>query len=423
LTYFDYISNNATGIATKFQCNIESPIDWARSKLVSMPRGFDTLNFNSTYVMSDEKNQKINDMVDQLSGGVSYSSFFVSANISGSISKRVRNASSTGKTEGSLVIGSFATTRHVRTFERLYYDTDKLRALKEHIQREKKQQRIRAEERKYKEQERKKRVEEMLIRIDKEKAQKGKTAKQPVIRTEEEIKTEAEDQQGRVYIISEAIMGGVFVGFVHFLKTEATTEKQKRHDAQVGIGGGYMGSGANLDYKKSSEKVDLNSSANTRVEIEFICYGTVPGFARKDVPYKISEFKDLNPSNFQLSSQDEADIKSVNTFSERQEAMDKQRLKMQYAGTVISNAVRETITAEKPQKVHQIESLYEAFESWIELMKKDENAGVPVGFNYRVLTENDIKELLANADKKNVSPDEKTEKETTLEKGQTNISK
>jgi len=138
LTYFDYISNNATGIANKFQCNIESPIDWARSKLVSMPRGFDTLNFNSTYVMSDEKNQKINDMVDQLSGGVSYSSFFVSANISGSISKRVRNASSTGKTEGSLVIGSFATTRHVRTFERLYYDTDKLRALKEHIQREKK---------------------------------------------------------------------------------------------------------------------------------------------------------------------------------------------------------------------------------------------------------------------------------------------
>jgi len=191
-------------------------------------------------------------MVDQLSGGVSYSSFFVSANVAGSISKRVRNVSDTGKSEGSLVISSFATTRHVRTFESLYYDTDKFRALKDHLQNEKRNKKIRADHRLSKQQRRKERVAEMLKRIDNEKSikEKGKTTE--IKRKEED--EEYKGEEDRVYIISEAIMGGVFVGLVHFLKTEATKENQERKDNQISVGVGYTGSGVNFDKKEVVRK-------------------------------------------------------------------------------------------------------------------------------------------------------------------------
>jgi len=172
LNYFDYVTNEAVGTGSKFQCNVESPIDWTRSKMVSQKRGFDTLNFNSTYVFSDEKGQKIDDMVDQLSGGASFGSFFASLNVAGNISKRVSTVSSSGKSEGTLIIGSFATTRYVRAFESLHFDTEKLRGLKMHLLIEKNQQMKRVHDRKTKAKERKERVCKVLKDIQGEKMTK-----------------------------------------------------------------------------------------------------------------------------------------------------------------------------------------------------------------------------------------------------------
>jgi len=71
---------------------------------------------------------------------------------------------------------------------------------------------------------------------------------------------------------------------------------------------------------------------------------------------------------------------------------------MEDAGMAIANAARATETKEKSLNVHTMESLHEAFESFIEKMQNDPDCGIPIGFNYRNIDPEEVDQLVKDAD-------------------------
>jgi len=99
-----------------------------------MPRGFDSLTFNSQYTYVESSSEKVGDFVNQLAGNFSGSAaMLASVNMASCITQRIYSMNSTQKTEGTLLIGAFVTTRHVRTFKKMVYDPLKFRAVKKKI--------------------------------------------------------------------------------------------------------------------------------------------------------------------------------------------------------------------------------------------------------------------------------------------------
>jgi len=334
-----------------FVSTVESPIDWEKTKLTISERSFDSLKFHSTYVFTEHSSSSVDDFVGQLSGSGSFSGIFASANISSTISARLHSSSKSAGSKGTLLIGAFATTRYVRTFEKIYWDPDKLHSL--------------------------------------------------------EISAEEDPDDSAVQILSETIMGGVFIGLVHF-KSETNEKRELKKiaseaSARVGRSVGVVDSSVNVSSKSASEKEKMDSITNTNVDIEFICYGAVPGFSRKEVKYSLTELKNLNPSEMKLSQEDEQDVKDMvgrsgiyvpfSTDAKRAEITEKQRLKQANAQMLLINTIRESRETEKSQNIHTMESLYEAFESFIKQMKEDKSAGIPVGFNFRVIKNDEIQAM------------------------------
>jgi len=209
-------------------------------------------------------------------------------------------------------------------------------------------------------------------------------------------------------MLTETVMGGVFVGLVHFFmkeKQDRTLVKfVSEYANRIGISFGSAQANANTEMKFVSDLDSLCSIANIRVEIEFVSLGAMPQLNRHEVSYKLQEFQDLNPSKFELSQRDEKDIESLIGHHnlpplEHKRAVinEKYQLKMQCAQMVLMNAVRATKQVDKTHKVHTLESLYEAFESFISTMVNDEHSGVPFGFNYRQIHRLEISEAAMRA--------------------------
>jgi len=162
-------------------------------------------------------------------------------------------------------------------------------------------------------------------------------------------------------IITEVNLGGVFIGMIHIYSGSATSDQVKENFKQMA----EKMKTEQLFPQTSSDIYNITNIFNTRVEIEFISYGAHPTFTRHNVNFPMFDFKNLNPS-----------------------------LSVDNAQSIITNAIRETIAIERPQKIHSIESLYEAYESFNERMLNDVNAGFPIGYNYRSYSNIEIDQFL-----------------------------
>jgi len=270
--------------------------------------------------------------LDQMSGGFSGSmAAMTSVNFGGTITNRLHMMKTSQKVEGTLLIGAFATTRHVRTFKKMVIDPNKLHGLP------------------------------------------GKD---------------------KYVILTEAVMGGAFVGMIHFKKKEDKNRITLKSQTQVN-GESSIGDIANLlqqNFSKTSAmEIDtLASSAGLDIFIEFNCLGALPTLKRHEEKYSIMKYTNLNPSRFEVSKEEENEVKEISkALNGKRPAGElllehnmKRRIRERNAGIAFSNNFRETTTTEKALNVHTMESLHEAFESFLEQMQRDPDCGIPIGFNY-----------------------------------------
>ncbi|BBI18277.1 hypothetical protein [Neochlamydia sp. S13] len=361
-------------IFENFYQGVESPIDMARSQMEVQPRGFDSLHYSSQYIDMREELSEIHDRITHSSSATSASAgggwllFGGSASIAASnaASERLAQIKKEDIAEGVLVINALATTRHVRCFTDLQYDKRKLKII----------------------------LDAMKSPDDAELNRYGISKRDNVTK--------------EIYLLTEAVLGGSFTALVTFLNESKMNRRldkytNEREISTVARGGvKLLDWGVSAGYSNASqygiqtEDDVLRNVAGTKVTIEIISQGAMPVFAREIIEREIMKHLDLNPSNFELSKKDEGDAEIMAAGKEKEKAMVvyKRRMKMENAQVAVMNTYRGLTSTKEKQNIHSAQSVMEAYENFATQMTTDPDCGIPIGFNYQKLTEEEIKEIL-----------------------------
>lgn len=303
----------------------ESPIDFEASTYKVEPRGFDSIQYSSTFLDFDESEASTRDKLKQSSsaGSVSggYSGIFFSVSGSHSWSKaavdRVGAIRRQGHASGVLVINALVTTRHVRFFERTRYDLEKLKRLKEK----------------------------------------------------------------EVYILSEAVMGGAFSAIITYLHTESANRdldvQRRDQSSESDMSGKFLGYRASGHYSQQStdesSQDELGHRASSRVTIEFIAQGAIPQVARDQVVRETLKFADQSFQEYQMGGKEGA------------EGSSERRRQLQETAFAAANKVRETKASQAAKVIHSPSTVFSAYDDFSDQISSDPNAGIPIGFGYTLL--------------------------------------
>jgi cell division protein FtsB len=374
---------------TTFRAVAESPIDKEASVVQVLPWSFDSMTFRSNFISMESASSSsatkntASSSSSSFSASAEYNGFFVSGGahfsrtVSEAIASRLTEIKKSERAEGVLVINAFSTTRNVRVITDLKYNLSKLEGLKGIFDKDK---------------------------VDEKEKEKYGISK-----------------DGKIYLLTEAILGGSFTALVTQLKTsqaQQTSQSSLKNTSSAYDVGGHVGgfgmkasvnaSGASNSSRRN-ESDSLSSRADVSLQIEFICQGALPLFGRNLVTTEIMKHLHLAPTRNELVSQDLQTSKELlsNDTTTRMIANQKRQLEMGRLAATIS-ACRETTTSSQTYNVHTIDSVYQAYESFAEQMAKDENCGVPIGFNYTILDktgiENEIRRLSVPKPSPNPSP-------------------
>nr|WP_166154734.1 hypothetical protein [Neochlamydia sp. AcF84]NGY94516.1 hypothetical protein [Neochlamydia sp. AcF84] len=357
-----------------FYQGVESPIDMARSQMEVQPRGFDSLHYSSQYIDMREELSEIHDRITHSSSATSASAgggwllFGGSASLAASnaTSERLAQIKKENIAEGVLVINALATTRHVRCFTDLQYDKRKLQAILNAMRGSNKDE---------------------LKRYG--------------------ISTRDNDTK-EIYLLTEAVLGGSFTALVTFLNESKMNRRLDKytheHEISTVVRGGvnFVDWGVSAGYSNASqygtqtEDDVLRNVAGTKVTIEIISQGAMPVFAREIIEREIMKHLELNPSKFELTKKDEGDAEIMATGKEKEKAMVvyKRRMKMENAQVAVMNTYRGLTSTKEKQNIHSAQSVMEAYENFATQMTTDPDCGIPIGFNYQKLNQEEIKEIL-----------------------------
>ncbi len=365
-----------------FQQALESPIDMVASHFETQPRGFDSLEYSSQYIKMDDDISEIHNKMTQSSsanslsvgGGGGWGLWKVNAKASYSntdaVAKRIIQIHKEKKSQGVLIINATVTTRHVRCFTHLKYDYSKLenilQAMKEGSEDE---------------------LERYGITVD-DSAQNTTSKK--------------------IYMLTEAVLGGSFTALVTFLDISKTTQDAEAKSeessstasasAKVGFALWNVGSGFSRFSSSASQSEDdvLKNIGRTKVNIEMFANGAIPTFARNIVEHEIYKHLDLNPSKFELTKKEESEVEAFIKAEgqDREIALAKQEMKIAKNQEAFLNQYRALTSEKDKQKIHTPESVMAAYEDFSKQITEDKDCGIPIGFNYRILTQANIEQLL-----------------------------
>lgn len=365
-----------------FRQGLESPIDFHKSHTMVQPRAFPSLSFSSQYIHNSTSLSEIQDKlsVSSTSNGVAgklgwdFLGGSISADFSRAVSNRVARICQKEKTDGVLALNASYTSSFVRSFENIEYDSHKLTTIY--------------------------------------KAMTEGTAKD----LEKYGITIFNDGTKAILILTEAVLGGSFTGLVTITKQSELerdlAKKQSENIIELGLGGGLktglwdvnVGGSSSTQWGSMSENDKASQISNTRIEVEILSQGAIPNFSSATSPVEqVVKHLDLNPANFQLAPEDKAMLNALSNASqsEKDKLIQERRLQLTNAQAATQNVMREIISQKTKHSVHSIESVTSAFENFCKQVITDPNSGIPLGFNYQILTEKQIGKLLERSGNNN----------------------
>ncbi|MCC6128252.1 MAG: hypothetical protein IT584_03525 [Chlamydiae bacterium] len=267
--------------------------------------------------------------------------------------------------EAVLVVNAFMTTRNVRTFTKISYNYDTLQKIYD-------------------------------------------TMRDDNVAKQAEYGINVDGDSKEILILTEAVMGASFTGIITFLKEDKTRGSEEhhmqdsQHSSSVSLKRGFFGIGVSAAGSYSgqsasgSEDSELTNHLNTRVNIEIFCQGAIPTFAREVVERELLKHVDLNPAKFELSTRDEKTVEDLlsGDVAKMERANLKQQVKMQNAAIGVLNACRGLKSVTEKEEIHTTHSIFTSYDNFSRQIVEDKDCGVPVGFNYTVLSQSEIKNLL-----------------------------
>jgi len=342
----------------KVSASVESPLDFARSKLNPFPISSDSLKMDSQYFSFDQNQQNSNQVMSAIKSFVSSTTGFLGAKHSEEAAaeavKQVSKQRQEHSITGTLVFSVNCTHKNAAVYAPLVLDVDNA---------------VRAWNALYPKQKLDINDPDQVLRA----------ALQPVT-----------DKDDSFSIISGSTYGSSFVGMVHVLNVTTTSSGEKMLDtaaslqAQFKVGGWFAHETGKFGVSSSfaDDVESLLSRQNITSHVSIISMGCVPSLAANDVSLGVKAFADFDPNTNMEKLADLANATSSETQTVNSDAnaarTGEQMVALQNA--TISSVMSSLSDIQDGQnKMLDINSLMNALTDFIKKVNRGDS-GVPINY-------------------------------------------
>jgi len=365
-------NKNKGGDTNKVSFEIESPLNYNRSRLKQIPLAADSITMDAQYFSYDENRQSSSDTMASIKSFVSASTSFMgtkrSAEISDSAQSQVSAQRESHDVEGTLIITANVTHKAASLWAPFYIDVDKgIRAWNEMYPKD---------------------------RID-------MTDSKSMIEIE---KADAGDKAPPSYnILSGATFGSSFIGMVHVLKQSDTSSSQRMLStaaslqATMSTGSWFakMSGGFGVNASFSNSVKNLLSSASISSHVSLLCMGIIPTIEANNVSMAVKGFTEFSPDKTmgQLAAMQNATASEQDSVKSAAESARTQGTLVQMQSSQLKAAVSAVgeIDSES-NKMLDINSLMTAFTDFVNKAIAGE-CGVPINYYLKPITKKQLAQM------------------------------
>jgi len=356
----------------------ESPIDYVKTQIKTMPLAADSMNMDVQYFSRDENGQS----AETFASGISS---FVSASLSGLGNKVATQATAAAQKQataqatnhsisGTLVLSVTCTHKNANIMAPLVLNVDKsVKAWNNFFGKDDK-----------------------LVPTD------GKSmmelANQPDPDTEGDS-----DKINKFSIISGMTFGSSFVGMVHVLNTTSTTVSESMStvatslQAQMDTGAWFEkasgGFGVSATFANSVK--NLLSTQNISSHVTLICMGTIPSMVASEVKQAVKEFSKFDPeaSMTAISTIQNATVADQGSVTQAAEAARTGGQMVSMKATEIKSALSALADIDDgSNKILDVNSMMTALDDYLKKASAG-SAGVPINYYVKDITKGMIAEM------------------------------
>lgn len=351
--------------------NWESPLDYNKTQIKTMPLSADSLNMNVQYFSYDENKQKSETQASAVQSFVSSEFKFLGNSFSENASKaaqsQMHSQYSRHSIQGTLVIAVSCTHKDAALLAPCIIDVDKA---------------IRVWNSMY--------PDDMLKTND----------FAELSRVAEEAQTSKEKA---MTILSGATYGSCFVGMVHVLNTSITVSSEKMYSTAKSLQSQFKvkrfissaSGGFGVDKSFSNDVKDMFSTQSISSHCTLTTRGSIPSIKSNQVKMAVKEF-----SNFDGASAMDSLAKLQNATASSKDSVDESAEKARTGQQMIAmkNAQIEGVLSGLSEidsgknNILDINSMMTAFEDYVDKALKGE-LGVPINFYIKPITKSQLAEM------------------------------
>lgn len=361
------------GQTVEVHAGLESPIDYVRTQIKSMPLSADSLKMDAQYFSFDEEEQEAQNTVSTIKDYVTETTSFLgdqfATQASGAVAAQVTRQRETHDIAGTLVITAGCTHKNAVVLAPLVLDVDK--AI---------------------------RIWNRIFTDDKDKIRVGDEADMRSIAAEQ-----GTSQEKAVHLLSGATYGSSFIGMVHVLRRESTTTGQSMTSVaatlqeQLQVGGWFAdeAGGFGVDESFSNDVKNLLSMQDIASHISIFTVGSIPSIKSNQVQVGVKQFADFDPAKMmgKLAALANATTKDKSSVAASAESArtGKQMMAIQDA-TINSVVLGLGKVDDGTNKILDINSLMTAFEDYITKALAG-TIGVPINYYLTPITRTLLAEM------------------------------
>ena len=351
--------------------SIESPIDYNRTQIKTMPLSADSMKMNVQYFAFDQNAQKsatnAATVSSFVSDEVSYFGDDFSSQVSGSVSSQVNSQQARHSIAGTLVVTVTCTHKDAVLLAPFILDVDKA---------------IRVWNRVF---------PDAMIKTDS-------------IQNVAEIAAQSNTTEEKsLTLLSGATYGSCFVGMVHVLNTTETTSSEvmysvaSKMQGQFKIGGWFadVNGGFGVESSFSNDAKNLLSTQNITAHCSLVAMGSIPSIRSNQVAMGVKGFSDddgaksmaalMKLQNATASSQDSVDASAAAARTGSQMvALQNSKIQATLSGLADIDS--------QQNKMIDTNSMMDALDDYIQKCLAG-NIGVPINYYLKPITRSELAEM------------------------------
>ncbi len=343
--------------------SVESPIDYTRTQIKSMPLSSDSIEMDAQYFSFEENNQDAQASISRIKGFVAASTSFLgterSVQAATSAEKQVAQQMENHSLAGTLIITANCTHKDAAVLAPFILDVDKsIRVWNE--------------------------LYDKKIKVD------------DVNNMREIAKEEGTSDEEQLHLLSGATYGSSFIGMVHVLKSEKTTSSQKmlstasKLQAQMKTGGWFAkaSGGFGVDSSFSDDVKNMLSSQQISSHVSIVAMGSIPSIKSTEVQLGVKTLADFDPAKMmdKLATLANATKSEQESVSQAADSARTGGQMLEIRKSEIKGVMTGLSELDKSKnKMLDINSLMTAFEDYVGKALNG-NIGVPINFYLKSLT-------------------------------------